>query len=235
MAIKIADLDPLPLPMEKLRHIFEDDKKQRVRVKATGDVGVLEVINSHKGHVIRLDSGHLVECRDDEIEPEDYHQDSAPAPVSRVLKSYDPLPVDSMETAKPDHAALESLPPYLAKSAELMESENVSDHDRVLIKRAMDNIAECRVVTDPFGEIEDHNTYILRIMAEKYEGGNDVLAKRARSGLRVGQRVRDRFTGRVGKIVSIEGHLVKVEYGDGESYSLMGSTAETLEPIEAAA
>jgi len=26
-----------------------------------------------------------------------------------------------------------------------------------------------------------------------------------------------------------------VEYGDGESYSLMGSTAETLEPIEAAA
>jgi hypothetical protein len=49
-----------------------------------------------------------------------------------------------------------------------MESENVSDHDRVLIKRAMDNIAECRVVTDPFGEIEDHNTYILRIMAEKY-------------------------------------------------------------------
>jgi ribosomal protein L21E len=99
----------------------------------------------------------------------------------------------------------------------------------------MDNIAECRVVTDPFGEIEDHNTYILRIMAEKYEGGNDVLAKRARSGLRVGQRVRDRFTGRVGKIVSIEGHLVKVEYGDGESYSLMGSTAETLEPIEAAA
>jgi hypothetical protein len=238
----INPLDPYGIdddgPMEKLRHIFEGGKKERVRVLATGDVGVLETINSHKGNIIRLDSGHLVECREDEIAPEDYHEPSPrEAPVSRVLKAFDPLPVDSMETAKPDHAALESLPPYLAKSAELMESENVSDHDRVLIKRAMDNIAECRVVTDPFGEIEDHNTYILRIMAEKYEGGNDVLAKRARSGLRVGQKVRCNPSGTIGTITSIEGNLVKVRYddGSGESHSVVGAKYESLIPVEAAA
>ncbi len=92
---------------------------------------------------------------------------------------------------------------------------------------------------DPFGETEEHNARILRIMAEKYSGtsAGDTLAKRARPNLRVGQKVRDALSGKVGTIAAIEGHLVKVQFddGSGESHSLMNVTMETLIPVEVAA
>lgn len=68
--------------VHKFSHHFEE--KQKVRVKADGRTGGVENFNAKQHVNVRLDSGHLIECHPDEIEPADW-QDSAPAKLQRAI------------------------------------------------------------------------------------------------------------------------------------------------------
>lgn len=149
----------------------------------------------------------------------------------KITEMLDPLPLHDGPVVKSEkvfsHAERESFRPLLKSVAALnraLEAGTVSDRDRVLIKMAFENIETCRVNVDPlgFGETEEHNAKILRIMGEKYAGtpadAGETLAKRARSvdrsKVHVGMRVKG-FEGRVGKIVRVRDHAVDIEYDDG--------------------
>lgn len=82
----------VPEPVTKFQHHLAEG--QRVRLRASGRTGKLEVLNSHGTHhvsmtdhcVVLLDSGHRVQCSRDEIDPEDF---PAPGKVSKAAGSSD--------------------------------------------------------------------------------------------------------------------------------------------------
>ncbi len=144
--------DPLPVdePIRKFSHMLEEG--QRVRVKETGHQGKLEVINAHQGHVVMLDSGHRVECRDYELEPENFQSrhESASAKASDFAKSYDPIPLE---------------PPGGTGAAVLHKAAG-GDYVDELIKAAVDGLnaghnivlpSECRI---PFMRVPSLKTLV---------------------------------------------------------------------------
>jgi hypothetical protein len=70
--------------LEKFSHHFEE--KQRVRVKTDGRVGRIENFNAKQHVNVRLDSGHLIECHPDEIEPADWEA-TATEKLQRALNA----------------------------------------------------------------------------------------------------------------------------------------------------
>jgi hypothetical protein len=195
MAIKIADLDPLPLgdegPLTKFRHHLKIG--DRVKCIETGHCGkVVNLDDKNRIHVA-LDGGFNVYGRPDEFEPEQFgsaRTDSAQ--VSPVLKAFDPLPIGD-EPTEPEPAASPAaqqlLAPFLKASGGLqkaLEAGTVSAHDCFLIKRCVENVENARIVVDPFGGIggyEDENITTLRVMSEKYADtlgtvSDDALHKR---------------------------------------------------------
>lgn len=250
--MKITEmLDPIPIdegPVTKFGHHLKEG--QRVRVKETGHRGKVSNLGANNRVHVELDSGHFIHCAPSELEPEDFPSARAYSPeVSRVQKALDPLPFDDDPVVKSEkifsHAARESFRPLLKSVAGIIrawEAGTVSVRDRVLIKMAFENIEAGRTVRHPLdllGETEEHNAKILRIMAEKYAGtpASDRLEKRARTGLRVGMKVRGIHAGELGKvgtIRAIDGPLVRVTFDDGtgESTTVLNSTMETLIPVE---
>jgi hypothetical protein len=69
---RLAELDPFGGldRLEKFSHHFIES--QRFRVKADGRCGRIENFNARQNVNVCLDSGHLVQCMPDEIEPEDW-------------------------------------------------------------------------------------------------------------------------------------------------------------------
>jgi hypothetical protein len=87
-----------------------------------------------------------------------------------VQKAHDPIPLDDYDD--PVSPLVERLVKSNGGLKRALESGAVSFRDRVLIKMAVDNIEAHRVIVHPldFGETEEHNVRILRIMDEKYSG-----------------------------------------------------------------
>ena len=238
MKITTEMLDPFPgidrNELSKYRHLFkEGDRITVCDGPHSGRSGKLLVINAHKGHVVRLDSGHEVEYSDRELEPEGFsrHATSAKS-LDRVQKALDPLPFDDDPVVKSQkafsHAARESFRPLIKTVAVLnraLEAGTVSDRDRVLIKMAFENIETCRVNVDPldfFGETEEHNARTLRIMAEKYAGtsAGETLTKVALRPdkdheFSVGQMVKNKASGKKGKITRLDYGFADVAHEDG--------------------
>jgi hypothetical protein len=241
MTIRVSDLDPFggigdELARDeslgkKMTHHWEEG--QRVRLRPSGRTGKIKTINNRGDLNVMLDSGHFVQCMDtDDCEPEDWAETvPKPAPPSMTASE------KAFAKAHSPYGWLEDDEPSALDKK--LEAAVVSVDDQVLIKRCTENIENHRTVVDPLGlgDYEDENTTMLRIMSEKYPAlpTSDVLAKRARSGLRVGQKVRCNPSGTIGTITSIEGNLVKVRYddGSGEIHSVVGY--ESLIPVEATA
>lgn len=241
--MKITMLDPIPIERDSLtkhKHLFEEGQRVTVIEGAhSGRSGKLIAINAHGGHVVRLDSGHDVEYSDRELEPEGFSR-QATRTLDRVQKAHDPWPLGDelgevrAKTFSP--GARELFRPCLKSIAVLnraLEAGTVSTYDRVLMKTAIENIEAARVIVDPldlFGETEEHNARILRIMAEKYAGtsAGETLTKAAHRDpstdpeFRVGQSVRDRRTGKKGKIFKLDYGFAGVQYEGGELHCPCG-------------
>lgn len=208
----IAAMDPFPLDLEKYSHHFEEG--QRVKFKETGHRGKIKSINAHGGgHNVMLDSGHFVECRDSEIEPEDFPaSNSSGAHLDRVQKGGSSL--DGLLAA--------------------MENGTISDHDRVIVTEELRKWEACEGAVDPlagistvYAEWHDPRLHVLTIMAVKYAGTTatspDALAKRAKSSdLRVGMKVKDKASGSIGTLTRI-GAMgdVEIEFEKGHTMVCM--------------
>jgi hypothetical protein len=211
--------------MEKYSHHFEEG--QRVRIKADNRRGKIESING-RGHLnVKLDSGHLVECVENECEPADFPStNSSGATLDRAQKGG-------------------SLYGGLIAA---MENGTISDQDRVIVSEELRKYDAGEGVVDPFGGIDsfrevyhDPRLEILGVMAEKYVGAAaEPLEKRKKDSgclckaYRVGQSVRDRQFGSVGKITRVDPRgAVDVDFGGGNSTSYI-QCENSLEAVEAA-
>jgi hypothetical protein len=204
MRLTHAQLDPFPIdagPLEKHQHHFEDNARVTVISGAhKGRSGKLEGINAHGGHLVRLDSGNLVEYLHAELEPEDF----PPAGIS----------------AAPSGDLLGDLENALL-------SGRVSASDRLTIEREIRKIKGGGNEVVPFAGIDppheipvDPRFPVLEGLAKKY--GAESLAKRRkpRTDLKRGQKVRHPVRNEVGTITSIEDVVIKIAYPSGEMIAL---------------
>ncbi len=203
MKVTIADLDPFPIgeDLAKHRHHFEDNARVTVIDGAhKGRSGKLEGINNHGGHLVRLDSGDLVEYHHSELEPEGFSYHSSGETLDRVQKA--------------------------------LATGRVSPLDRELIEQEIAKYERGEGTIDPFAGIDsvrevwrDPRLEILGVMAEKYAiATEEPLEKRKKDSgclckaYRAEQSVRDRQSGKVGKVTRVDPRgAIDVDFGGGNS------------------
>jgi len=247
-----ATFDPLPVSetkgFEKFAHHIAVDDRVIVRHIHTKAIYHGKVTNVADGRVhVLLDGGgaHYIQCFPSEVEPELFPAGQRPLPPGKpalpseieapVSKSYDPMPISN--DIPPRRTKTPSLGESLARA---IESGAISEADRVAVENEISKIQRGQYISDPFGhdgETNDPKFARLEQIAKKYQdatGTEDsgTFAKRARPGLKVGQRIRDAHTGRIGVIKEISGHMLKLVMDGGELHCLVNASMENLVPVE---
>ena len=176
-------------PLEKFSHHFEEGTS-RVRVKADGRTGKLESINAHGGHNVRLDSGHFIECRRDEIEPSDFpsHEYShEPANVGgKVRKGTMTLAEANAERVQMTREAIarQDAAFRLINPFAFLGDEPLTLPDENQIQKAARSL-------NPFNFLDEETAAddTLRKAAHEHEQFVDDLIEKAVSGLRAGENI----------------------------------------------
>jgi hypothetical protein len=221
--------------LRKMRHIFHDN--DRVIVHRIGRHGKIAMTLRGDKFIVKLDdTGHEVQCFGSELEPELFAGRAHPGGVPRTGPAAE-ADGEAVEKSAEPYSFGDDEPEASIEWVRILEvairDRRLSDADRAIVTKELDKIKGLELDgTDIYGSrAESDGRYgVLQKIAESYRG--ESLQKRKRAGLRVGMTVRDRQTGKVGKLVSLAGGMVKIEMEDGgELHVLEGRTEEVLLPL----
>jgi len=201
--------------IHKAEHTFEEKQRIKFQHKGVEHHGVITAINRTGLLVVRLDSGHtmLVHASNDSAEPEDYFPQDSGAPPPKLTAEH----LTALQAA--------------------LKAGKVSVWDKMRIDSALANVKKGAgaIPNWCFGQVEIPATAdetLLRLLSEKYsDGDTGGLAKSASDArFAVGDAVRDKQFGRVGKVTRIlgSGGVLEINYGAGLTSLTVSSYVEAV-------